>query len=121
MPVSLPQIATNTASVSFRYGDDTVTITYYPGRYTEKMVGDVQAISKLDENTIVSGFSAFNETLASLIKDWDVYEDEAMTSKFPIDPTHFSELPLGFRMQIFGAISGDIRPEMIAPQIQTQN
>jgi hypothetical protein len=116
MPVSLHQIATNTADFTLAWGEDIVHITYYPGRFTEKMVGDVQAISKLNEDTLVKGFQAFNETLANLIKSWDVYEDEAQAIMFPIDATRFPELPLIFRMEVFYAIAGDIRPEMVAPR-----
>src|SRR5579859_1340749 len=116
MPVSLHQIATNTASLAITWGEDTINIMYYPGRFTEKMIGEVEAISHLNGDTIVSGFKSFNETLANLIRSWDVYEDEAQTIMFPIDASRFAELPLAFRMTVFNAIAGDIRPEMVAPQ-----
>lgn len=118
MPISLQQIATNTATLTITWGDDIINLVYYPGKFTEKVVADVQAISELNENTLVAGLATFNETLANLIQDWDVYEDTAMTTKFPIDPKRFPELPLSFRMQIFSSISNDLRPNTVAPQIQ---
>lgn len=122
MPVSLAQIATNTANVEIRLNDsDTVNLTYYPGRVTEKMFANLQAIPTLNENTIVSGFGTLNETLANLIADWDLYEDLEMTKKFPIDASRFPDLPITFRMQLIWGIMGDIRPEALAPQTQTPN
>ena len=120
MPVSIKQLATNTAHVSIplQGGEDALSVTYYPGRFTEKMIADTQMIqASNDASNVVSGFKAFNEGLASLIKDWDLYEDDDQKHKFPIDASRFSELPLAFRMQVFEAITSDIRPEAMAPQM----
>lgn len=121
MPVSLSHMATNTATVTFSFMGESITITYYPGRVTERAIAQLQGFASLDESTLVAGFGAFNETLANLIKSWDVYEDEAQTVMFPIEAGRLAELPIGFRMEVIGAIMGDLRPEAIAPQASTLN
>ena len=87
MPVSLAQIANNTASVTFQAGatpDETATVVYYPGHVTENtfaVLNSFQNGSTTDE--VIAGFKVFNEELAKLIKSWDVYEDAAQTVMFP--------------------------------------
>lgn len=130
MPVTLAKIASNTASVTIRVGDDTVTIVYYPSRVTEKIFTQLQAFSSMDESNVTASFETLNEILAGkvqkddegkitigqgLIKSWDVFEDERQRHMFPIDPRRFPDLPLPFRLQVLKAILGDIRPETIAP------
>lgn len=116
MPLTLSHLANNTAQVTFQYSGQSCTLVYHPGRVTEKAIAQLQGFAKLDENTIVAGFEAFNETLAHLIKSWDVFEDEAETTMFPLDPTRLAELPVAFRMACIQSIMGDIRPESIASQ-----
>lgn len=116
MPITLAKIAANTASVSFAVAEDTINITYYPGRVTEKTISIMNAFASMDESSMTSGFEAFNAMLASLIQSWDVFEDDAQTQMFPIDGARFPELPFGFRIEAMGAIMSDIRPETVAPQ-----
>jgi hypothetical protein len=111
MPVTLSKIASNTAHVTLRVGDDSVTVVYFPSRITEKIFTQLQAFSGMNEDTITEEFAAFNKMLANLIKSWDVYEDDAQTNMFPIDAERFAELPLAFRIQILQSIMGDFRPE----------
>ncbi len=117
MPLSLSQIANNTASVTLHYGDSTITIIYFPGRVTEKSIAHMQSFATMDESTLVSGFAGFNEMLAHLVKSWDFYEDDEHTVMIPLEPDRLSELPVGFRMDVISAIMGDIRPEVMAPQL----
>ena len=110
MSVTISQIATNVATVKLNVGEDTVSIDYYPGRVTEKTMSLADTFSGSSESTILDGFKQFNAELANLIKSWDVMEDDN-TTMFPIDASRFAELPIVFRMNIFLAIVGDIRPE----------
>lgn len=123
MPITLAKIASNTADLTFKWGDDTVSLTYYPGRVTEKVLADMQAIGRLsaasDETAMLQSFTDFNTMLAGLLKQWDVYEDAEQTVMFPLQPERLAELPFFFRMATIQAIIGDIRPEMIAPQKPT--
>lgn len=111
MPISFNQIANNSAKVTFRYGDDPITIEYFPGRITERTFAQLNAFSNINENSLESSFEAFNEVLSSLIKAWDVYDDDAQTVMFPTTPDRLSELPIPFRSQVLQAILGDIKPE----------
>ena len=118
MPISLSSIASNQATVTFRYGEDSVSVVYFPGRVTEKTLADLQGFASLTTDNVVGGFGSLNETLAHLIASWDVYEDDAQTVMFPLDAGRLSELPIPFRTQVLQAIMGDIRPEAMAPQVQ---
>lgn len=119
MTVSLTKIANNTASVSFQVGetpDEVLDLTYYPGRVTEKIFLSMMSFSKLTTDNAAAGFEEFNATLVTLIKDWDLYEDDAQTQKFPLDASRFPDLPISFRMQVVQAITSDMRPESGATQ-----
>src|SRR5258708_35651234 len=115
MPVTLAKIAANTASVTLHVGEDTVTVVYYPGRVTERAIAVVNSFSTMHQETLAEGFREFNEVIANLIKSWDVLEDDG--TMFPLKPGRLAELPVTFRVQVLGAILGDIRPETMAPQM----
>lgn len=117
MPITVAKIASNTADITLRVGEDTVTVIYYPSRVTEKTFAQLKAFASTDEATIGSGFEAFNGLLAHLIKGWDVYEDEEQSQMFPLAADRLAELPISFRIAILQAILADIRPEAIAPQM----
>ena len=108
MPITLAKMAANTASITFNIGADTVTVVYYPGRVSDS------AIAKMDASA-----DEFNQTLASLIQSWDIYEDTDQTQLLPIDADHLSALGRSYRMQIARAIVRDIRPN--AETAQTLN
>lgn len=120
MPVTLSQIANNESTLVITggvLGENTVNLVYFPGHVTEEVFSSLNVFSTMNEQNLESGFASFNETLASLIKSWDVMEDDNVTM-FPIDPARFPKLPVMFRMQVLTSIVSDIRPEMIAPQMQ---
>jgi hypothetical protein len=117
MPVTLNQIAANTASITLSVGGETVTIEYFPGRVTEKVLTAGNFSRRGDKpEDIAAGVEDFNGTLANLIKSWDVLENDGQTM-FPIEAGRFPDLPLGFRLQVFSDILGAFRPEAIAPQV----
>lgn len=111
MPITLNKIANDTASVTINVGDDTCTIVYYPSRITDKTFKQLRQFQNVDQDTIESGFESFNEVLSSLIKSWDVYEDDAETILCPTTPDRLSGLPIPFRTQVLQAILTDMRPE----------
>ena len=115
MPVTLAQLATNSATVTLSVGEDTVTIEYYPGRVTEKTLAAMNAFAAMDGTGIDAGFSRFNEELAKLLKSWDVLEEDG--SMFPIDAHRLADLPISFRLEVLAAIMGDLRPEAMAPHL----
>lgn len=114
-------MASGTATVSLAVGEDTVTVVYYPGRITEKTIGQFQAMAAMNESNIMEGYAGFNEALCHLIKSWDIYEDDEQTVMFPLEPKRLAELPIAFRLQVITAIVEEIRPEALAPQMNRQN
>lgn len=117
MPITLSKIASNTATVTLQIDEDTVHIVYCPAKITEKTIAQLQSFGNLDAETFQEGFSLFNDLLATLIKSWDVYEDDEQSIMFPIDIKRLPELPLIFRAQVLATILKDVRPEAIAPQM----
>jgi hypothetical protein len=117
LPVSLKNIASNVATVTFPYANESITIEYYPSHVTEKTIAQMRAFASTNEATIGEGFAAFNDALVHLIKSWDVYEDDEQTVMYPLEADKFAELPIAFRMSVFNAVMGDIRPESMTPQM----
>lgn len=118
MPLSFSKIASGTATVKLSIGEDTVTIIYYPGRITEKTIGQFQAMAAMNESNVLEGFAGFNEALAYLIKSWDVLDDAVDPPvMFPLEPKRMAELPIGFRLQVITAIIEEIRPEAVTTQL----
>lgn len=116
MPITLAKIASNTAPIMFRFDEEDVNLIYYPSRITERVLAQFILFEGMDETNFTIRFKEFNETLASLLKWWDVYEDEEQTMMFPLEAKRLAELPLVFRLRVFREIMADIRPEAFAPQ-----
>ncbi len=116
MGITLTQIASNTARVTFAYLGESVTLEYFPGKVTERVIARLMNFSNMNEESLLADLRAFNEMLVSLIKFWDVYEDEAQTQMFPLDAERLAELPFMFRVRLVQVIIGDMRPEAVAPQ-----
>lgn len=116
MPISIAKMANNKAVVTFQEGEDAIHVTYFPARVTEKVLAQLQALAAPGDSNVLEEFAHYNETLVHLIDSWDVFEDDAQTVMFPLDPARLAELPLTFRAQVMQAIIGDIRPNTPAPQ-----
>jgi hypothetical protein len=136
MPITLSKIASNSASVSFQYGEDQVNLVYYPGRITERTYALLRDFTQIsDANGVVDGLGRLNELLAGkpfeigqalidgkmpaeslpILKSWDVLQDDGVTM-YPIQSESLSLLPIEFRTAVIQAILGDIRPNRDAPQ-----
>lgn len=116
MPISFVNIASNTAQVTFAWAGESITLDYYPGRITEQVIAAMQMTGQ--ESTMeeaMAAFASFNEHLVGLLAAWDVFEDEAQTSMFPLEAQRIAELPILFRVACFEAILRDMRPETAAP------
>ena len=122
MPLSLTKIAANTAQASLLYGDDRVTFTYYPGRVTKKVLAELIVFEMMSSENFDEGVTALNEGLCHLIKVWDLYEDDAQTIMFPLDPERFGELPTPLLGLILRTILDDVRgggnPNGATPQMK---
>ncbi len=109
MPVTFQQIAENTASVTIPIKNlGTVTVEYFPNKITDKMAAQIEA-GNVDDNQI----------LTSLIKSWDIYEDNDFTIMWPLE--RMDEFGYAFKVQVAMAIVEDIRPEAMASQMQALN
>ena len=100
MPITVAKMAANEASVTVtggQLGEDSVTLTYYPNKLSTKMV------VQLDQ-----GLDGMNQTLAEIIKSWDVLNEDG--SMYPITPESLSALGVPVLYQMARAIVQDIRP-----------
>lgn len=122
MPITLAQIAGNVASITLQIqSGDTVNdlnVEYYPSKVTEETFSRLQSFDQIGEGNIVEGFGSLNDVLSSLIKSWDLFEDDEQTIMYPITPDALKKLPIVFRISVLQSIMGDIRPETLAPPIQ---
>jgi hypothetical protein len=114
MPITLIEIASNTANVRFTWGANEVNIVYRPGLVTEKVLAQLMDFTNLDESTLMAQMREFNELLARLMVSWDVMDGEVVV---PITPDRLSEIPILFRAEVIQAMLGDIRPEAMTPQM----
>lgn len=118
MPITVSQMASNEATLQFEYQGQSVSVTYFPGRITEKVLPGLNAIDAIqpadDEQTVLGKFQAYNTALCSIIKSWDAQEDDG--NMFPLDPIRLSELDIAFRRRVLNEIMNDIRPNSQAAQ-----
>ncbi len=110
MTVTLEKLLSNTASVEVAYGEDTITLEYYPGKVTEETLATIGKLGKIkDEDAMVEGFHSLNVVLCSLIKSWDILAGDDM---FPITVENMLQLPIALRAKMSQAILRDFRPEV---------
>ncbi len=109
MTVTLEKLLSNTASVEVSYGEDTITLEYYPGKVTEETLASLSKLAKAkDEDAMVEGFRTLNTVLCSLIKSWDIMSGEQM---LPVTMEYLPQLPVMLRARMSQAILKDFRPE----------
>lgn len=122
MPVTLSQIAHNSAKVTLQIqsGDKVhdLNIEYYPGHITEEIFAHIKQVDALGaSDDVLESFKALNEILVKLLKSWDLYQDEAEKVMYPVDDVEaLKKLPIILRMSVLQGILGHIRPNPEAPQ-----
>src|SRR5258708_27483904 len=104
MPVTFRQIAAKTARITLRLEDETITIVYYPNKFTQEVLAKSQAGDITDK-----------EFFPELIKEWDIYEDDEHTVMFPIE--RIDEFGIAFKREVAEAIGRDLRPNPVTPQM----
>lgn len=97
MPIKASNMATNTANATVEYNNETVSITFYPDKFNNRI------ITQMDGNV-----EGFDKALCELIKTWDVLEDDG--SMYPLTPEKLAELSFPFRVQVAKSIANIIRP-----------
>ena len=108
MPVTFRQIAAKTARITLRLEDETITIVYYPNKFTQEVLAKSQAGDITDK-----------EFFPELIKEWDIYEDDEHTVMFPIE--RIDEFGIAFKREVAEAIGRDLRPNPVTPQMMNGN
>jgi hypothetical protein len=120
MPVSMSQLLTNTATVSFEYSGFSIAVTYLPAEITEEVFANLQVFMSMNNYTeVMSGFKSLNDIIALLVKSWDLYEDDAQTEMVSLTAERLAKLPVALRVQCLFAIMRDFRPEALMPQTQS--
>jgi hypothetical protein len=110
MPVTFRQIAAKTAKVTVHIeGDEDneemiFTIVYYPNRFTQELIAKAQTGDITDK-----------EYFPTLIKSWDIYEDDEHTVMFPIERIEAFGIP--FMQQLAKALGEDMLPNLGAPRM----
>jgi hypothetical protein len=120
MPVTLSRIAANTATVSIDFGGgDVLNVEYYPLRITTEMFAQMQGFAEANEATIMRKFEEICQMLVTIVKSWDLLEDDGET-QIPLTTERVKQISPVISMQIINAIGGDINPETIAPQMRSE-
>lgn len=119
MPVTLNQIASSHASVTRHFKEGSLTIEYDPNLITEETFAQLNAFSKMSaamsEADIFESFRTFNKLLVSLIRSWDLLENDGVTV-VPITVERMAGVAIPIRLLAIEMITGDIRPEVMALQ-----
>ena len=103
------QIAAKTAKITLHIDGDednppiTVTIVYYPNKFTAEVAARAN-----------SGDISDKEYFPTLIKSWNIYEDEEETVMTPIE--HIDKFGVDFKQRLARALVEDLRPNLETPQ-----
>jgi 1-deoxy-D-xylulose 5-phosphate reductoisomerase len=111
MPITLQQLAAHSASVTFEFAGESVTVRYAPDRVTEHLQAQIQTCAALptNEQEVSTALTLVNETLVTLVLHWDVLESEG-GPMVPIDAEHVATLPFSFRVEVLKRIFEDMAP-----------
>jgi hypothetical protein len=116
MPITLARIAANTATVSIDFGGGNVlNVEYYPLRITTEMFAQMQGFAEANEATVMQKFEEICAMLVTIVKSWDLLEDDEVTP-VPLTVERVKRISPVITMQIISAIGQNINPETIAPQ-----
>ncbi len=96
MPVTLAQMAARSASTSFQWEGETVTVAFAPGKVTDTLLVQLDA-----------GNAQRNAALVSVITSWDVLNDDG--SMFPLDANRLADLPIDFKAAVMFAVLDEMR------------
>ncbi|SRR6266702_3824682 len=120
MPVTLAQIATNTAVATIEFVDGSLNIEYYPLLITDEMFVQLQGFTDVTETNASGKLQDLNQMLVDVIKAWDLLEDDA-TAVIPLTAVRLSKLSPVIKAMVLQAILGSISPEALAPQVKPLN
>ena len=118
MPVTLKQIAANTASASMEFeGGGSLNITYYPLRISDEMLLQLQSFAGATEQTMPGLLGDLNQMLVDVVQSWDLLEDDGVTP-IALTQERLAGLSPVIKSLAVQCILGSIRPEALAPTIK---
>ncbi len=112
MAVKLSDISAKCKSIQVMFDDDALNIEYYPNKITEETFEQLNALSKMKEDTISESFMFYNTTLVGLMKSWDMLDDDG--SILPLTAEQMIKVGIVARGKILESIMEDIRPNQTA-------
>jgi hypothetical protein len=113
MAVKLSHISAKCKSIQVMFDDDVLNIEYYPNKITEETFEQLNALSKMKEDTISESFMSYNTTLVGLMKSWDMLDDDGVTV-LPLTAEQMIKVGIVARGKILESIMEDIRPNQTA-------
>jgi hypothetical protein len=125
--LTLGKLAGKLASVSFGYADETVNVSFYPSRYTPKLLAQLMDVASLGDYTAdkinakleaeglgaLGGLShaldAIADVLSTLLAGWDLMDEET-GAPYPTTREALRGLPFDFLSAVLGAVSDVMSP-----------
>ena len=123
MPVKLSHIAKKTATITLCFDEqqtdeNSLNIEYYPNLLTDELVLGWQEAKAKGEEDLAEYAKANNEQILSLIKSWDLLEDDGETT-IPLTPASMLKVSYVIKAQIMQAIMEEMNnPEAQASRIR---
>jgi hypothetical protein len=123
MPVKLSHIAKKTATVTLCFDEqqtdeNSLNIEYYPNLLTDELVLGWQEAKNNGEEDLAEYARANNEQILSLIKSWDLLEDDGKTT-IPLTPEAMLKVSYVIKAQIMQAIMEEMaNPETTASRVK---
>ncbi len=116
MPVSLSQIASNSATTTLHFQAGDLTIEYYPLKITDEMLAQLLAWANItDADAAMERLRNLNEMMVEIIKSWDLLGSDNQI--MPLTVPHMARLSPILKLLIVQEIQKDIRPEAMTPQM----
>jgi hypothetical protein len=111
MPITIAQMASDAASVTFTYAGQEVNVTYSPSGLTEKVFADLATVADSGQLDIAANTHALNDVIVAVVTRWDVLNDDG--SMYPITPLALATLPILFRAEVVKQVLGAFSPNAI--------
>jgi len=117
MGIKLSQIASNESHLDIPFQSGTLSLDYAPLLITDETFS---LFSDFTNANAGKTFSSVNRTLANVIKNWDLLEDDGETV-IPLTPERLAQVSTIIKLVVVAAILRDIRPESMAPLVIQSN
>ena len=105
MPIRLSDLAAQRREIEVPFDEETVTVTYLPGKMTMQMQQRANQAMTMPAD---SGNRELAEILCELVVGWDVLGDDGLA--LAVTPETMSLLPLRFVTVLTKALFADINP-----------